>query len=152
MAAPILVVGYGNSLRGDDGIGPCVADRLAARGLPGVGALAVPQLLPELAAELAEVRLVIFVDARVGPPQPEVEVIPLDPAGPADLMTHVGTPQALLALARTVYGTAPEAWCVSVAGQDFDFEEHLSPAGERNAGLAVEKIEAMVRVREKSSP
>jgi hypothetical protein len=30
------VIGYGNTLRGDDGIGPAVAEAVAALGLPGV--------------------------------------------------------------------------------------------------------------------
>src|ERR1035441_3478195 len=41
MAMNTLVIGYGTSLRGDDGAGPFVARQL------GAGALACPQLTPE---------------------------------------------------------------------------------------------------------
>ena len=32
----MLVLGVGNPTRGDDGAGPCVAEQVAALGLPGI--------------------------------------------------------------------------------------------------------------------
>ena len=66
MPADALVIGYGNTLRGDDGIGPAVAEAVAALGLPGVRVIVAHQLTPELAADLADAQLVVFVDAAVG--------------------------------------------------------------------------------------
>jgi hypothetical protein len=60
-----LVVGYGNTLRGDDGIGYRVAEAVAKWQLPQVRSIAVAQLLPELAADIGEVEIVMFVDAIV---------------------------------------------------------------------------------------
>ncbi|HEU5101426.1 MAG TPA: hypothetical protein VFU22_20525, partial [Roseiflexaceae bacterium] len=60
----IVVIGYGNELRGDDAIGMIVAEQVASRGWPNVCAIATRQLLPELAEDLARVGLAIFVDAR----------------------------------------------------------------------------------------
>lgn len=70
-----LVIGYGNELRGDDGVGPKVAEAVEAWKLAGVSVLALRQLTPELAADLAVVRRVIFVDAALpqkptSPPPP----------------------------------------------------------------------------------
>ena len=65
-----LVIGYGNRLRGDDGVGWEVASRLAAA-VPSEAAhiLTVHQLTPELAEPVSEADLVIFIDAsRVGEP------------------------------------------------------------------------------------
>jgi len=45
----ILLIGYGNELRGDDAIGPLVARALAELRLPGTQVLALTQLTPELA-------------------------------------------------------------------------------------------------------
>ena len=61
---PIVVIGYGNELRGDDAIGPAVAEQVAAWGRPDIRAIATRQLLPELAEDLARASLAIFVDAR----------------------------------------------------------------------------------------
>jgi hydrogenase maturation protease len=65
-----LVIGYGNRLRGDDGVGWEVASRLAAA-VPSEAAhiLTVHQLTPELAELVSEADLVIFIDAsHVGEP------------------------------------------------------------------------------------
>jgi len=61
----ILVIGYGNSLRSDDGAGCRVADIVASWDLPYVRSLTVHQLTPELAEPIAQSDLTIFVDACV---------------------------------------------------------------------------------------
>ena len=47
--AEILIVGYGNDLRSDDGAGRVVASRVEAMDLPGVVVRSQSQLTPELA-------------------------------------------------------------------------------------------------------
>jgi hydrogenase maturation protease len=139
----VLVIGYGNTLRGDDGIGPVVAEAVAERELPGVRALAVHQLTPELAADLAEARVAVFVDAAVG--GEAVRVMRLDASDTGEVMTHAADPRALLALAGAVYGHAPEAWLVTAAGADFGFRDGLSPTGRANARAAVGCVERIIR-------
>jgi Ni,Fe-hydrogenase maturation factor len=73
-----LVIGIGNLLRGDDGVGGLLAEE--------VGGRSVQQLTPELAAELAELEVVVFIDAWLAPAgaKPQlVEVIPAAGARPA---------------------------------------------------------------------
>ena len=48
-----LVIGYGNELRGDDAVGPLVARTAESWQRPGLRALAVQQLTPELAEDIA---------------------------------------------------------------------------------------------------
>ena len=62
-----LIIGYGNPLRGDDGVGWEVASRLAAT-IPEEAAhiMTVHQLTPELAESVSEAELVIFIDASDG--------------------------------------------------------------------------------------
>jgi Ni,Fe-hydrogenase maturation factor len=62
-AKSYLVVGYGNDLRSDDGVGQRVAEVVATWEISNVRSLAMHQLTPELAAELADVDVAIFVDA-----------------------------------------------------------------------------------------
>lgn len=62
-----LIIGYGNPLRGDDGFGWHVADRLTELlNDESAKILAVHQLTPELAESIGEAKLVIFVDAAYG--------------------------------------------------------------------------------------
>ena len=146
----ILVIGYGNTLRSDDGVGPHIAQEVVAQGWPGVRTIVVHQLMPELAAELAEVSLVIFVDAAEGSGQEAVQV--LDITVQADAMdeqteapmTHHVTPQSLLQLAQLLYGRCPHATLVSVTGVNFGFGEHLSMVALQNAEVALRLIGTQV--------
>jgi hydrogenase maturation protease len=52
MNTDLLVIGYGNELRSDDGVGPRVARAVAEWRLPGVEAIAVHQLTLELCARM----------------------------------------------------------------------------------------------------
>jgi hydrogenase maturation protease len=138
----VLVIGYGNTLRGDDGIGPAVAEAVAALGLPGVRVLAVHQLTPELAAELAECRLAVFVDAAAsGEP---VTAVRLEEKAAGGVLAHAADPRGLLALARAVYGRVPEAWLVTAAGADFGFRDGLTPTGRENARAALGTVRYLI--------
>ncbi len=135
--AGILVIGYGNELRRDDGAGCRVVRELAALGLPGVRARVVQQLVPELAAELAEALRVYFVDARLAGAPDEVTVERLRPLPATGGLGHVTDPRGLLALTEAVYGRLPEAWLVAVAGEDFALGEGLSARAATNVRRAV---------------
>ncbi len=143
----VLVIGYGNELRGDDGIGPWVAGELVNRGHPGVRALAVSQLTPELAAELAAVPAAVFVDACPARSGPAVMVAPLVPEASAPALTHAGTPRSLLALAQAVYDRTPAAWLITAEAHDFGFRVGLSPAAAANARAALAEVEAIIHLR-----
>jgi hydrogenase maturation protease len=123
----VLVIGYGNPLRGDDAAGLVAAARL--------GGLAVHQLTPELAERIAQADQVVFLDADANLAPGEIVVSPVEPApGPLD---HYATPAGLLSLARAVYGAAPPAWLIGIGGEDFGLKEGLTPAAARAVEKAV---------------
>jgi hydrogenase maturation protease len=124
----VLVVGYGNTIRGDDGIGWRAVQSLERAGVPPhVTVMSVHQLGPELARAVADAGLVLFIDAaRDGEPgQVRCRLVPVD--GSASDLTHQVTPAALLALARSLYGAAPAAFEITMSGERFDVHEGLSP-------------------------
>jgi hydrogenase maturation protease len=125
-AGKVLILGFGNPLRGDDGFGWNAAERLAALvGDPLVDIRPLHQLTPELAEPVSQVGYAIFIDAsREGTPG-ELRIQPLQPA-PAGAFTHQLTPAALLALARDLYGRAPEAVLFASAGESFEYVMELS--------------------------
>jgi len=142
-AGRVLVVGYGNTLRGDDAFGPVVADRLRqVVDSDRVRVLSLHQLTPELAEEIAVCDRVIFIDASLASPAGELVCRPLDDGevGAAALVHTVG-PDQLLALARLVYGRAPPAALVTVGGQSFELGDRLlSPPVATVVELAVDWI------------
>lgn len=137
----LLVIGYGNTLRSDDGAGPRVAEAVAAMNLPGVRALVCPLLTPELADPISQTRAVLFVDAAVDAPH-EVRLRRLEPAESAQIMTHAADPRTLLALAREVFGHAPEAWWLTIPAVNFDFGGGFSEPTQQGIAAALEKTQA----------
>jgi hydrogenase maturation protease len=125
--AHTLIIGYGNTLRSDDGAGFRVAEALRARILdPGIEIRAEHQLLPELMADLAEVRRAIFIDATPSPHGRRFHRIPLR-AGPAcSRFTHHATPESLLAGALRLYGHAPDAALYTIPARAFETGETIS--------------------------
>lgn len=110
----LLVVGYGNPIRGDDGVGWRAVEVLQADPrLEGATVLARHQLTLELAEDVAAVDLVVLVDASTAPAG-SVEVTEVASVGPAGAWSHAVDPAALLELAERLYGRAPPTFVLSV--------------------------------------
>ncbi len=150
--ADILVIGYGNELRGDDGLGPLVAKAVAAANIPGVRVLTARQLLPEFAAELAQARLVVFVDASEVWSEKGIEIRPLAVEDTTDWCTHHADPCTLLALTQAICGQTPEAWWLMVSGRNFNFGERLSDMAEENARQALVCLQRLIQAKTQSEP
>ena len=132
MAAPrALLIGYGNTLRGDDAIGPLAVERL--RGLlPEAECVSCHQLGPELAGQMAAFDLVLFLDASCDGAPGTVNLERLWPdAGRAASLTHHVHPAALLELTQTLYGHAPQAMFITGVGAAFENHQGLSEAAVR---------------------
>ena len=129
----VLVIGYGNPIRGDDAIGPMAAERLEQSvSSDKVQVISRHVLTTELIAEVSEATLAVFIDAATDGPIGEVLCRPLsgDPQTAAS-MAHFFQPRELLAAARELYGNQPESYLVSVRGMSFDFAKYqLSPTVE----------------------
>ena len=140
----LLLIGYGNTLRGDDALGPRLAEALAGR-WPDVDTRVAPQLLPELADPIHRAAAVIFLDAGLPSLGAEVRVMPLAPSGEGAIEAHRLHPAALLGFTEKVFGRVPPAWLVSVPARQFDFGAALSPEATRSFQEALARIEALVR-------
>ena len=144
--AGLLIIGYGNTLRQDDGVGPKVAEAVAALGLPGVRTLAAPLLTPELAEQVSRARAVIFVDAAVDAPR-EVQMRKLAPAESSQVIAHAASPATLLALARDVFGHAPEGWWLTIPAEDLGIGEEFSTLAQRGFETAVQEVRKRAAAR-----
>jgi len=141
--AELLVVGYGNSLRRDDGVGPRVAEAIEESKLPGVRTLVCQLLTPEFADPIARARRVVFVDAAVDKTD-SVHFRKLEPGETSQLMAHAADPRTLLALARDVFGHAPEAWWLTIPAIHLGFGTDYSPEAEAGFHAAVAEIKKLV--------
>jgi hydrogenase maturation protease len=145
-AAGVLVVGYGNPLRGDDGIGWHAARLLAADPrLAGARVLAHHQLTPELATDVSQASLVVLLDAAAegDPGSVAVRQIEPRPATPATWSHHLD-PETLAGLAQTLYGAVPPIVLVSVAAATFAEGDGLSSALQQALPGVVETVAGVV--------
>ncbi|MFB2834559.1 hydrogenase maturation protease [Floridanema evergladense] len=140
-----IVIGYGNDLRSDDGIGPRVANEVEAWGIPNVKTLALHQLTPEIAETIKDAYGVIFVDAGKLPNVQEVQVLTIEAEETGKSMTHNVDPRSLLALSQTLYNSHPHAWCINVPAVNFEMGETLSSLAQQGVSEALEKIKIILR-------
>lgn len=125
--ARVSVLGYGNPLRSDDGLGWRVAVELfRANTSPDVLAVPCHQLTPDLAETASMAETVIFVDStRKGEPgETRCEEL-RSQSGPAPF-THDLSPAALLALAAELFGVCPKAYLFTICGECFEPGESFS--------------------------
>jgi hydrogenase maturation protease len=140
----LLIIGYGNPLRGDDAFGWRAASRLLDLiSDPEIEVMAVQQLTPELMDPISRASRVIFIDAAAegDPGILQVRKLAAEPDAPG--FTHHSTPSGLLAGALALYGQAPEATLYSVRGEDFNFGEHLTLSVEQALTELIARVAAL---------
>lgn len=142
-----LIIGYGNTLRSDDGAGQAVAEAIANRALPGVRVLSVHQLTPDLAAEIATVDRVLFVDAVLWRDDlpPRVQIQRLDPQSPNNSLGHHCDPRSILALSGLLFDRIPDAYWVLIPALNFEFGETFSEVTQMAIDVAVNQIANICR-------
>ncbi|NLH80666.1 MAG: hydrogenase maturation protease [Phyllobacteriaceae bacterium] len=124
----VVVLGWGNTARGDDGLGPLLLDRIAALGLPHVETIEDFQLQLEHALDLERADLALFVDASVAAAAPFAfaEVFPR--AGLSHT-SHAMAPEAVLDVHVRVLGRAPSpAFVLGIRGERFELGTGLDEA------------------------
>jgi hydrogenase maturation protease len=144
--ADVLVIGYGDSLRSDDGVGWHAAGRLAADPrLIGARILARHQLVPELAEDISRATLVVLVDASADgdPGSVSIRRVRPSPAGLA-IWSHHLDPETLAGVAVALYGAVPPMVLVSVAAGSFAEGDRLSAALERALPEVVDVVADLV--------
>jgi hydrogenase maturation protease len=151
----VLIIGYGNPDREDDGVAwhilQGVARRLGRHALDietggqnqlgqSPDLLFVLQLTPELAEIFSEYDYVCFIDAHTGDYPEDIRFASVDAQFQNSPFTHHMTPQTCLALAEALYRHRPQAIIVSVKGHQFGFSHTLSAQTVLHAEEATEQI------------
>lgn len=141
-----LVVGYGNPLRGDDGLGWHAAAALAADPrLADTDVVIRHQLTPELAEDIAAARLAVLIDACVGDPPGRVSVRAVAPA-PGPSWSHHLRPDDVVGLAQALFGAVPQVFLVTVTGASFGYSRQLSPSVSDRLPRVLTIVEAALSV------
>ena len=131
----ILVYGYGNPGRQDDGLGPAFIRLVEADGIPEVVTDCNYQLQIEDAVAISESDAVVFVDAASSGDEPFI-FSTIEPSDKTSFTTHSVSPGSLLALCREIYRKKVRAHLLAIRGYKWEFIEELTTEAEKNLDLA----------------
>jgi hydrogenase maturation protease len=142
-----LIIGYGSPIRGDDAVGPIVADRLQAEGVPeAVTVVARHVLTADLVPDIAASDLVVFLDAATDGEAGSVRCRRLEPdLSNVSTMAHFLDPRELLAWSQVLYGHRPEAYLITLTGESFDYASYrLTGVAEIAIGAMSDKVRELL--------
>ena len=139
----ILVYGYGNPGREDDGLGSELVRRLEdwskVINYQGLSFDSNYQLNIEDADAIAEKDLVIFVDAST---EDIKDFILTEVTGERDVSftTHAASPGYIVKLCEELFNKKPEVYLLHIKGYCWEFREGLSPQAESNLIKALQYL------------
>ena len=143
----ILIIGYGNPMRGDDGIGWIAAQMLEDENQDeNVETIGCHQLAPELAEALSRAQTAIFIDASavLAPGEVLCEDVKPTEALPGS-MTHHVTPSVLLTMAEVLFGARPKAFAISIGCVTFECGNELSPEVSSTLPIIKARVQEIIR-------
>jgi hydrogenase maturation protease len=137
------VIGYGNSLAGDDAVGFYTVQKLVGLELPaGVKVKYVHQLMPEHAEEISENDIVIFIDAEISENAGELRCrkISCNELFDSGSSSHEYTLDSILLLTQQLYGKIPVIYLITVVGSSFLTGDSLSMEVENRISDVVNNV------------
>jgi len=144
----ILIYGYGNPGRQDDGLGNAFIQRLEEwaneKQLTGFEFDSNYQLNIEDAANIAGKDLVVFVDAS----EEEIEdfiLTPVNEATKVTFTTHAASPGYIVNLCRELYNKIPATYMLHIRGYEWEFKEGLSAKAENNLEKSLENLKEKLK-------
>ena len=141
----ILIYGYGNPGRLDDGLGPALADAVEKLGLPGVDVESNYQLQAEDAHTVAGYDAVIFADADINGKEP-FDFRSIRSGVQTSFTSHSFEPQEVMKLAKELFGAKTRGYIIGIRGYEFnEFGEKISPKAAANLKKSVKFVRDAVK-------
>lgn len=139
-----FVIGVGNPLRSDDGIGPYIVEIIAGRKIPGVVTICSQQLNLELLEEAVGYSKILIVDAGVQGEGLMFKKIQ-DSGDGSPPSSHHLTPEFFGAMARQLYERDINLYLCSIRGWNFDVGDTLSAQVVELLPQAISELEAFLK-------
>jgi hydrogenase maturation protease len=144
-AAGVLVIGYGNPGRLDDGLGPAAAAAVEELHLAGVTVESDYQLTVEDAELVSRHRLALFIDAAVSGAEP-FSLQRVQEQADASFSSHSVNAGQVMHLAHELFAADAAGYVLGIRGYAFnDFSEQLSPPARHNLDAAVAFLAELLR-------
>lgn len=146
--ATVLLIGYGNPGRLDDGLGPALAERIETKQLKGVTVDSNYQLSVEDADAISKHDFVLFVDASVSGREP-FWIEKVDPKKEVSFSSHSISPEALMDMSNNMLDGKTLGYIMGIRGYEFnEFGEKLSAKAKENLDAAVQFVEKAIVEKE----
>jgi hydrogenase maturation protease len=143
----ILVYGYGNPGRQDDGAGIMLAEKLdewiESKKLEDVRTDTNYQLNLEDAATVSNYDLVIFADAS----HEEIDDFRMEPlvaSNRVEFTMHAVAPAFILHLCKEVFHYEPKAWLLHIKGYEWEFMAGMTEKAESNLLSALHYLQEFI--------
>lgn len=134
----ILIIGYGNPAREDDGLGPAAAKVIEDMQVDGVSVEINYQLTVEDSVTIAAHDVVVFIDAALHGEE-QFRFFPVEPVYEEGVNSHSISPAALMGLSKNLFNASTEAYMLAIRGYSFSmFEETMTERASKNLDRAVE--------------
>jgi hydrogenase maturation protease len=138
----ILIFGYGNPGRQDDGLGAAFIERMerwiGENEWSNIALDTNYQLNIEDAEQIAAYDLVYFVDATIEPVE-QFSLTKVEPSNAkVEFTMHAVSPAFVLNLCQKLFSKTPETWLLHLKGYQWEFEEKLSEEAKNNLEAALD--------------
>ncbi len=147
----ILLYGYGNPGRKDDGLGPILVELvekwIIEQKIENISIDSNYQLNIEDSYTIRDYDIVIFIDASIE----EIDdfiVTRVEPSEKVNYTMHSVSPSFVLNLCNKLYHYTPETFLLHIKGYEFQLQEGLSEMGRKNLDAAFEFITNLLAVPE----
>lgn len=144
----ILIYGYGNPGRQDDGLGPALVETLGKwltkKQVEHVTLDSNYQLQVEDVTVIHDKDLVIFVDASMKENIRDVKMEPLEADPHSTFTMHAISPEYILALCRKIYGQHPPSYLLHIRGYEWEINREISKPARHNMEKAGETLREII--------
>lgn len=134
----VLLIGVGNVLRGDDGVGAVVCDRIEELKITNATIIKAHQLQIELLDEMLAFDKILIVDASVGITDVIIKKVTEENIGAAS--SHHTDVAIFLQLAQQLYNKQIDIYTCAIPAFNFELGERLTEKTKFFAEQAIEKI------------
>jgi hydrogenase maturation protease len=132
----ICIVGVGNTLRSDDGVGAYVCEQLGLLKHAGITVITTQQLDIGMAEDLSKFDTVIFVDASLNETTFSFAPVNLE-NNPTQTFSHQVNATVLAKLIQQLFSSPIAFYICAIRASDFEMGNGLSTATKTNADAAI---------------
>jgi hydrogenase maturation protease len=144
----LLIYGYGNPGRQDDGLGNAMIEKLeeyiAREKIDHVKLDSNYQLNIEDAVEMNGNDFVLFVDASLEEGVEDFSLSRVQPSDKVEFTMHSTSPGFILNLCRELYGSAPRTYLLHIKGYSWDLKEDLTEGARQNLDKAFQYVKKVM--------